>query len=383
MTVMRRRSVVLCFTALLTAGCGLSVIDLRGNLDFNQASFHDKLAAKEGLAKIFLACTKHDYDERAEVSSEQSSSEEEQRPDGHLSAIRALITRVKATHPLHADSLEILEDTLADWRSTSHRRLDLNKLRKVVDVIKQWHGHLDFDEDALAEDGSRFAQLLLAYNKAYFGDIHYVAGPSATAQGIRAVAKVTSNGFIDRNGNVWIFPGLAIGATKQPGQSLAIEAGRLDSQHISADLTRVFLEAFFDAAFRVPAVQDATALQIQWKTAGYTYPTFNADRAPIPLDAFARVTRDALRAEAAVTSTVGKAVRGGSIFSIQNETYAATLETAAGVIAKKLVEHEGFCYFQTIQQSENRNGARPVTGAIFGPNGTSLTDRRLWSRKSP
>lgn len=43
---------------------------------------------------------------------------------------------------------------------------------------------------------------------------------------------------------------------------------------------------------------------------------------------------------------------------------------AAGVIAKKLVEHEGFCYFQTIQQSENRNGTRPVTGAIFGPNAT-------------
>jgi hypothetical protein len=72
------------------------------------------------------------------------------------------------------------------------------------------------------------------------------------------------------------------------------------------------------------------------------------------LDAFARVTRDALRAEAAVTSEVGKAVRGGSIFSTQNETLAASLETAAGVIAKKLVEHGGFCYFQTIQQGERR-----------------------------
>ncbi len=370
MTATRRRSVALSFIGLLTAGCGSSVLDLRDNLDFNQASFHDKLAAKQGLVKTFLACTKHAYDERAEVSSEQSSSEEEQRPDGHLSAIRALITGVKATRPLHADSLEILEDALADWRSTSHRRLDLNKLRKVVDVIKQWHVHLDFDEDALAEDASRFAQLLLAYNKAYFGDIHYVAGPSATGQGVRAVARVASNGFIDRNGNVWIFPGLALEATTKPGQSLAIESGRVDSQRISADLTRVFFEAFFDAAFRVPAAQDATALHIQWKTAGYAYPTFDADRAPIPLDAFARVTRDALRAEAAVTSAVGKAVRGGGVFSSQNETYAATLETAAGVIAKKLVEHEGFCYFQTIQQSENRNGTRPVTGAIFGPNAT-------------
>jgi hypothetical protein len=51
---------------------------------------------------------------------------------------------------------------------------------------------------------------------------------------------------------------------------------------------------------------------------------------------------------------VGKAVRGGSIFSTQNETFASALKTAAGVIAKKLVEHGGFCYFQTIHQSERR-----------------------------
>jgi hypothetical protein len=56
-----------------------------------------------------------------------------------------------------------------------------------------------------------------------------------------------------------------------------------------------------------------------------------------------------MRAEAAVTSIVGKAVRGGSVFGTQNETLAAALETAAGVIAKKLTEHEGYCYYQVIE----------------------------------
>ena len=133
---------------------------------------------------------------------------------------------------------------------------------------------------------------------------------------------------------------------------MTAEASRVDSQRVTADLIRVFLEAFFDAAFREPAVEGATALQVRWKDSTRPYPAFDADHPPIPLDALARVTRDALRAEAAVTSEVGKAVRGGSIFSTQNETSAAGLETAAGVIAKKLVEHGGFCYFQTIQQSE-------------------------------
>ena len=48
---------------------------------------------------------------------------------------------------------------------------------------------------------------------------------------------------------------------------------------------------------------------------------------------------------------IGSGQRGGN-FSTQNETLAAGLETAGGVIAKKLVEYGGFCYFETIQQGE-------------------------------
>ena len=124
-----------------------------------------------------------------------------------------------------------------------------------------------------------------------------------------------------------------------------MSATTVDSQRVSADLIRIFLEAFFDTAFRVPAVHGATALRVRPNSQESPYPEFDADHPTIPLEALARVTRDALRAEAAVTSLAGKAVRGGSVFGTQNETLAATLETAAGVMAKKLIEHEGFCYF--------------------------------------
>jgi hypothetical protein len=347
-------SVVLPLVVLLAAGCAVSTAELRDSLDLNQASFQDKLAGRQVLIDEFAACTARAYDEQATIPANQSTPDAGGKTDGPLQAIHTLIARVKEGHPSHAESLQILEETLADWKGTSYRRLDLHKLRKVVDVIRQWHGHVDFDEDALAEDGSRFAQLLLAYNKAYFGDIRYTA-VSGASSGLRAVARVTSDGFIDRNGNVWRFPGLSVEVTKEPGQRpAAAAASQVDSGRIVADVTRVFLEAFFDAAFREPAVEGATALRIQWTTVGRPYPSVDADHPPIPLDAFARVTRDALRAEAAVTSEVGKAVRGGSIFSTQNETLAAGLETAAGVIAKKLVEHGGFCYFHTIQQGERR-----------------------------
>ena len=345
---MDRRTVALSLITLIAAGCAVSVVDLRDSLDLNQATFRDKLAARQDMTDAFLACTTLAYDERAALPAGRRMPESDTREGGPLGAIHALITRVKDGRPTHAQSLEILEDTLADWTSTSYHRLDLRKLKKVVDVIKQWHIHFDFDEDALAQDETRFAQLLLAYNNAYFGNLAYTAGPS-TESGIRAAARITSDGFVDRNGNVWRFPALSVEVSHTPGQRLTAEASRVDSQRVTADLIRVFLEAFFDAAFREPAVQHATALQVRWKSSG-RYPAFDADHPPIPLDALARVTRDALRAEAAVTSEVGKAVRGGSVFSTQNETFAAALETAAGVIAKKLVEHGGFCYFETIQE---------------------------------
>ena len=349
------RPLVVCVISFLAAGCAVSAVDLRDKLDLNHTTFQEKLAAQQGLADAFLACTAQAYDERAALSTDRPLAQANARADAPLLPVHSLIARVKEGRPAHAASLQVLEETLDDWMRSGSRRLDLRKLRAVVDVIRQWQVHLDFDEDALVEDGSRFAQLLLAYNKAYFGDITYTAAVQP-GSGVRAVARLTSDGFVDRNGNVWRFPGLSIEVTKAAGGPITAESGRVDSQRITADLTRIFLEAFFDAAFREPAVQQATALHVQWNAAVPPYPAFDADHPPIGLDAFARVTRDALRAEAAVTSEVGKAVRGGSLFGTQNETFAAGMETAAGVIAKKLVEHAGFCYFQTTKQSRLKEG---------------------------
>lgn len=353
-----RSVLVITFFAVATTGCGLPSLQLRTNFDLHKASFHDKLAADRTLAKEFLACTTQAYDERSNTQNMNRPTSEAPQTSplnltghehDHLAPIQAVIERVKERRREHADSLGALEDLVRDWKHDAHGTLDLNKLHKLVDVIKQWHIHLDFDEDALAGDSSRFSQLLLAYNKAYFGNIRFAVGRAQSGRGLRVATKTGSDGFIDRNGNAWRFPGLSVELTKETGQTVSIGSTRVDSQRVSADLIRVFLEAFFDAAFREPAVQGATALQVEWKTDTQSYPALDAEHPAIPLDAFARVTRDALRAEASVTSLVGKAVRGGSVFSIQNETLAATLETAAGVIAKKLVEHEGFCYYQTVK----------------------------------
>lgn len=349
-----RSVLVITLVGLSTAACGLSSLELRANVDLHTTSFHDRLKTDRVLTEAFMACTQQAYDERmtalnAAVPSTAPAlappSGIAGRISGHLRPIHEVIERITERGRGQADSLRVLEDLMQDWKPDTRGRLDLERLRNLVDLVKQWHAHLDFDEDALAKDGSRFARLLSAYNKAYFGDVRYVAGEPIPGSNVRPVTKISSNGFTDRNGNVWRFPGLSADTAHDGDRT----SSQIDSQRLSADLVRIFLEAFFDAAFREPAVQGATALQVEWKDGGRSYPVLDAERPAIPLDAFSRITRDALRAEAATTSLVGKAVRGGSVFSIQNETIAATLETAAGVIAKKLVEHEGFCYYQTIK----------------------------------
>lgn len=340
--------ILLATATVLMVGCGLPLLDLRDSLDLHRSSFHDRLRADEPLAREFLACLSRAHDEPA--APPDGVSTEEQRLSGlAYRPIHALVQRVQAMRPQAAESLQPLGSLFADGTLLLDRRLDLEQLRRVVELMRRWHTHIDFDEDALARDSSRFGQLLLAYNNAYFGDVRFVPDPAPSHGGVRGVRKVTAAGFVDRNGNVWVFPGLSGDTPEKPGGMIMALTSSPNSQRISADLTRVFFEAFFDAAFRTPAINGATALQIEWKSSVPPYPKFDADHPPIPIDALARVTRDALRAEAAVTSLVGQAVRGGSVFAGNNETVAAMMETAAGVIAKKLVEHEGLCYFQVTQ----------------------------------
>ena len=333
----------------------LAVLQLRGQLDLHRGEFRQKFDDQKDLVTKFLACTRQAHDEPLNARRDLSALPNPlslQSSEGQVTSVRpltSLIDRVRWHHQGKDTSLYILADVLNDVVNDANAHIDLGKLTEVIEVARQWHGHLGLDEDQLEQDSSRFARMLLAYNKAYFGDLSFMARSDYAGAGPRGVLKVTSKGFIDRSGNTLMFPGISVELEVSPANSVRTSATAVDSQRISADLTRIFLEAFFDTAYRVPAVHGATALRVGLNSQDLPYPEFDADHPPISLEALARVTRDAMRAEAAVTSLVGKAVRGGSVFGTQNETLAATLETAAGVIAKKLTEHEGFCYYQVIE----------------------------------
>ncbi len=240
------------------------------------------------------------------------------------------------------------------------RRIALGRYAKLMaatpQLVEYMHVRIRDDEDRIARAGSRFERLLLAYNKAYFGEIAFKdsshgGGAGAPPIGIKKIVRSVSDGFIDRNGAMLAFPGLPLDELKSR-QALRAYVGSADSRRIASDLTRIFMEALFDAAFQVPAVEGATALKI----IELGFPKFDAENPPIPIDDFAKITTDAMRAEAAVTLHIGELVRGGGGLGIDNETLASVIETAAGVIAKKLTEHELFCYYHVTSGKSRTQG---------------------------
>lgn len=347
-----------CLIALLSlpllTACTSSLIDLRNNLDGHQSSFEEKLAGNAAKTEQFRTCVQQTHDGSSlplTIATNAPSGGTDASPsligDRLRAPVQALVERIHNQRGSYNGSLKILIDMVEEFAEPTRRRLDVDKLRLVANAIHHWQAHLDFDEEALAQDTSLFARLLTAYNNAYFGDVTFSAAPDATTGAFLGVVQVSSRGFVDRNGSTFRFPGLSASVQVDASHHVEWSATPVDSRRVSADLTRLFLEAFFDAAFHVPAVQQATALRAATQTT--PYPAFDAAHSPISLEALAAVTRHALRTEAVVTSLVGKAVRGGGVFGTNNETIAATLETAAGIFAKKLVEHEGFCYFQVTQ----------------------------------
>ena len=346
---MTRPCIALLTALTLLSGCSSPLLELRDDRDLYRSSFQEKLAAGSAEAKEFLACTQRAHGGDRLPLSVTATGLAPAPADRLQTPVYALLQRLHERTGAALGDVPLLADMAADFADPARRRIDLDKLRHVTEAARHWHSHLDLDEEALKRDASLFTWLLAAYQKAYFGDVTFAVAPDADAGTVRGVVQVVTRGFVDRSGNVLRFPGLSASVQIDAARQVDLSASSVDSRRLSADLTRLFFEAFFDAAYRVPAVRTATALQTSSEPS--PYPAFDPLHPPITLDDLATVTRAALRAEAIVTSAVGKAVRGGGLFGTNNETVAATLETAAGVFAKKLVEHEGFCYFQVTHRS--------------------------------
>ncbi|MCE9536991.1 MAG: hypothetical protein K8R65_11370, partial [Nitrospirae bacterium] len=198
---------ILLIVLLSQSACSSSVLQLRDQLDLHRGTFRQKLADKKELTAKFLACTRQAHDElpgdrRDTGTSPQSFAQ--LTPEGQATSVRplaAVIEKIRLRHQDKGASLSILAHVLDDLANESNTRIDVDKLKQVIEAARQWQGHLGLDEDQLEQDSSRFTRTLLTYNKAYFGDLSFSTKPDAAGGAPHGVVRVTSKGFVDRSGN--------------------------------------------------------------------------------------------------------------------------------------------------------------------------------------
>ncbi len=129
-----------------------------------------------------------------------------------------------------------------------------------------------------------------------------------------------------RAGKSYGFPGLT--ATVDLTGDKEVSTNKLDPNAVTSDLVRVLFEAVGDYRIRVPGAANTSlcrASKAMCATAG------NAD-------ALKRVHNIGNRVEAGTFSTVGIAIRGGWLFSINKEALASSVQTAVAVGAQKTAE---------------------------------------------
>ena len=159
----------------------------------------------------------------------------------------------------------------------------------------------------------------------------------------------TSPGFISRDGTTYNFPG-ATGACTQTN---------INHSQIEADVIRIILEALRDSYAPLPVLANSTAATIDGTDIlvfglDHSAPTTvnwhinhkdvgNALQFTLTADQFQAIEAKARSVESAAAGVIGKAIRGGSWGSLNNEAVARSLETAAGVLARHSAERAEWC----------------------------------------
>ena len=322
--MVNQRWIGLCFFALV--GCS-KLTAIAPDLSRYQAALKDP-----GARDRFRACSVAPLKALGEREESAESAEGERAQELKLLAARVaavVLQRFRSDIALQTDIEESLKeiDLVRSLLGRSNPRLTLRasqifnlaKLSKIAErfAIEVHESVVPGDLPARVEPGARFVALLDTYLAAYF-TVPDNDDPKGRA----------SRGFVDRNGIAFSFLGSGGGGGSDSLRSIA-------APRVASDLTRLVLEAYFDSVSLRPGDPSATATSVN---VGYRPISTDDERS-----VFKKARQVGLRTEAAMISSVGKAIRGAGGIGA-NEAIAAAGETAIGVISKRLAEHETTCF---------------------------------------
>lgn len=147
----------------------------------------------------------------------------------------------------------------------------------------------------------------------------------------RVLGVLGEQTFVSRAGKSYGFPGLA--ATVDLTGDKKVSTNKVDPNAVISDLVRVLFEAVGDDRIRVPGAENSSLCRASKAMCSSAY----KDVKDIA-DKLQRVDNIGDRVEAGAFSSVGIAIRGGWLFSINNEALASSVQTAVAVGARKTAE---------------------------------------------
>jgi len=152
--------------------------------------------------------------------------------------------------------------------------------------------------------------------------------------------------FVTRAGKSYGFPGIT--ATVDATADKKISTNKVAADDVVADLVRVVFEAGGDAAFKVPGARNSTLCDFDGRLCAT-----DAEAAKLQT-----VNDTGDKVEAGATTAVGAAIRGGWLFSLNNEYLAKSITTAVAVGLRKSAE--GIAW-KTVQGTCPSNRASATT----------------------
>lgn len=166
-----------------------------------------------------------------------------------------------------------------------------------------------------------------------------LSGVAQDADGDYVFGQIPATGFVNRVGDNLAFPGIVLDVDLARPRDASFET--LDYTKAGTEIVRVILEAVFDAHQRLPAVSTATGTQLEVDP----LPVFDPSSGAVSQEDFGRVTEVFHRTDAVTGALVGRAIRGISVFSLDNEPLAELFTTAVSVTVAKAAEKVSWCWY--------------------------------------
>jgi hypothetical protein len=152
--------------------------------------------------------------------------------------------------------------------------------------------------------------------------------------------------FVTRGGVAYATP--HINLSMNLFSKTKLEVTEVDWNAVAADLSRVYFEAMGDAKIGLIAHPDSTLCEIRPDLC------YKTDNKKLSQEEFDDAEKYSTKAETLVSTGVGKLIRGGYLFSLNNEAIAKLIETALGVTAKKMAAKIAHCIY-TYEKPQNDN----------------------------